>query len=53
MTLDEEATRISELVEGKAIVAVYRHRASEIVIEFADGSRLFVDAISALEISVT
>lgn len=53
MTLDEEAARIEQLVSGKVVKTVYRHHPNEIVVEFTDGSRLFVDAPSDLEISVT
>ena len=53
MTLDEEATRLKELLGGKVVTNVLRHRADEIVVEFSDGSRMIVDAPSDLEISVT
>lgn len=53
MTLDEEAERLKELLSRKIVTTVYRHRANEIVVEFSDGSRMFVDASTALEISVT
>lgn len=53
MTLDEEATRLKELLSDKVVTNVVRHRADEIVVEFSDGSRMIVDAQSDLEISVT
>lgn len=54
MKLDEEASRITELLSKKAVRAVYRHRQSEVVIEFSDGSCLIVDAYGdKLECSIT
>lgn len=52
--LDEEGERITKLLVGKTISYVRRHRDCELLIEFADGTRLFVDAPSeALELSIT
>jgi hypothetical protein len=48
-----EAARATELLAGRRIRAVHRHRASELLIEFENGARLFVDAASALELSIT
>lgn len=59
MTLDEnqlsdEATRASELLRGKVVSHIVRHRESEVLIEFTDGTRLFVDrSSSGVELSIT
>ncbi len=54
MTLEEEAKRATELLAGKIVETVWRHRPGEIVIQFKDGSRLFADVNgSALELSMT
>ena len=37
---------------GKIVQRIWRHRDGEVVIEFEDGSRLFVDSGSALELSI-
>jgi hypothetical protein len=52
--LENEAAKLTELLRGKAVKLVRRHRAKEIMIEFDDGTRLFVDTVSEpLEFSVT
>ena len=52
--LEDEATRLSDLLRGKVVTAVRRHRPDEILIEFDDGTRLYVDRNSGgLEFSVT
>jgi hypothetical protein len=52
--LENEAKRLTDLLQGKSVRVVRRHRAREVVIEFDDGTRLFVDAVSdPLEFSVT
>jgi prepilin-type processing-associated H-X9-DG protein len=54
MTLEEETARLNELLIGKIIRAVTRHRDGEIMIAFTDGHRLFVDAQGdRIECSVT
>lgn len=53
MTLQEEATGLERLLVGRVVTAIRRNRASEIVVEFDDGSRLLVDASSELSLSVT
>lgn len=53
-TLAEEARRATELLKGKTVAKVWRHRREEIGIEFTDGTRLFIDhRPSELEISIT
>ncbi len=54
--LEQEAEKLTELLKGKTVRIVWRHRADEIVIEFddADRTRLFVDrAPAGLNFSVT
>lgn len=54
MDLKTEAKRASEMLRGKVVARVTRHRAEEVCIEFTDGSRLFVDRQSnGLELSIT
>ena len=54
MTLEEEAKRATELLAGKIVEAIWRHRPGEVVIQFKDGSRFFADINgSFLELSVT
>jgi hypothetical protein len=52
--LDREGQRLTELLAGKTIKIAKRHRETEIMLEFLDGARLFVNcAQNAMEISVT
>jgi len=44
MDLAEEAERLTQLLQGKTIAIVKRHRSSEVLLEFADGTRLFVNS---------
>jgi hypothetical protein len=52
--LKKEAEETTKLLNGKIIDKVWRHRPEEIVIQFTDGSRLFVDKQKeGLELSIT
>jgi hypothetical protein len=54
--LEDEASRATELLKGKEVIEVLRHRGSEMVIIFTDGTRLFVDVKpekTELELSIT
>jgi hypothetical protein len=53
MTLEEEERRATEMLRGKTVTVVRRHRAAEVMIEFSDETRLFVDAASPVELSIT
>lgn len=53
ITLEEEADRLTELLRGKVVKLCARHETGELVIIFKDGTRLFVNARSELELSVT
>jgi hypothetical protein len=51
--LDEDL-RATELLVGKVVRKVFRHRESELCIEFEDETRIFIDTNgAALEISIT
>jgi hypothetical protein len=53
-SLEEEAARLGELLRGKTVRRVRRHRRTALLIEFEDGTRLFVDrSDKGLEFSVT
>jgi hypothetical protein len=54
MKLAEQAERASEMLHGKVVARVIRHRLAEVILEFTDGTRFFVDsATEVLELSVT
>lgn len=53
MTLDKESARASSLLRGKVVQRIARHREQEVMIEFDDGSRLYVDSGARLEMSIT
>ena len=42
-SLEEEAAKMSDMLRGKIVKAIKRHRTKEVMIEFSDGTRLFVD----------
>lgn len=50
----EEAGPVTERLQGKEVSRVLRHRKKQILIEFSDGTRLFVDNGSGeIEVSIT
>jgi len=52
--LEYQAERASELLKGKVVSHVIRHRKSEVLIVFTDGTRLFVDRVeNGLDLSIT
>jgi hypothetical protein len=53
--LEKEARRATDLLRGKVVRVVWRHRANEIGLEFDDGTRLFVDVgpNGELDVSIT
>lgn len=52
--LKEESIKATELLKGRKVQAVVRHNPSEVVIQFTDGSRLFIDVNNEnLELSIT
>jgi hypothetical protein len=53
-TLESEGRRATELLKGKVVSAIWRHRNGEVAIEFTDGTRLFVDHTQdGVELSIT
>jgi hypothetical protein len=51
--LDAEASKATEMLRGKTVKVIRRHRPEEILIEFTDGTRLYVDrAPEGLELSI-
>ena len=53
-TLENEARNATELICGKVVSRVSRHRPTEVCIEFTDGTHLFVDKASdGLDLSIT
>ena len=52
--LEDEARRATDLLAGKTVSRVWRHRLSEVAIEFTDGTRLLVDGNrDGVELSIT
>lgn len=52
--LNEEAARATTILQGKTVARVMRNRPGELVIEFEDGTRIFVDrSESGIEVSIT
>ena len=51
--LEDEAARATGLLRGKILERVWRHRLGEVGIEFAGGTRLFANADSPVEVTVT
>jgi hypothetical protein len=54
MDLEEEAAELTRLLAGKTVRHARRFRVAEVLIEFTDGTRLYVDAkANEVECSVT
>ncbi|NNG01605.1 MAG: hypothetical protein HKM93_19610 [Desulfobacteraceae bacterium] len=54
MDLEKEAKRATDMLNGKTIYQVLRHRVGEVCIECTDGTRLFVDhQPDGIELSIT
>jgi len=52
--LAQGSTRATEMLQGKTVAHVIRHRPGEVLIEFVDGTRLFVHRSDAgVELSIT
>jgi hypothetical protein len=52
--LNEEAARATAMLQGKTVARVIRNRPGELVIEFEDGTRVFVDrSETGIEVSIT
>jgi hypothetical protein len=53
-TLKDEAARAAKLLAGKVVSSVKRPTEQTLLVEFKDGTRLFVDTVAGrLELSVT
>jgi hypothetical protein len=52
--LKKEAEQATEMLRGKTVRVVWRHRGKEVGLEFTDGSRFFVDCTTeGAELSIT
>ena len=51
--LSREAEKATALLAGLTVRVVRRHRPTELLIEFEDGTRLTVDGEGALDLSIT
>lgn len=52
--LTKESELATKILVGKVVSHVVRHRESEVLIQFTDGTRLFVDGKNSLvELSIT
>ncbi|RYF17986.1 MAG: hypothetical protein EOO30_05425 [Comamonadaceae bacterium] len=52
--LSQEAAAATAALAGKIVVRLERHRESELLVEFSDGTRLFIDGTAShLELSIT
>jgi hypothetical protein len=51
--LETESAAATELLRGKVVATVVRLRESEVLLNFGDGTRLYVDSGTAVEFSVT
>ncbi|MCV9941046.1 hypothetical protein OIU35_32240 [Boseaceae bacterium BT-24-1] len=51
--LELEGDRATKMLSGKSIKSIKRHHPGEVLIEFTDGTRLFIDAkAEVLELSI-
>ena len=54
MDLEAEAAKATEMLQGKAVAKVTRHRVKEVCVVFTDGTRLFIDqSAEGVELSIT
>jgi len=54
LELEKEAWEATEMLKGKTVEIVRRHRENEMSIQFADGTRLFVNQTpTGVELSIT
>jgi hypothetical protein len=52
--LARESARATDMLLGKTVARLVRHQNSEVLVEFSDGTRLFVDyRDGGLELSIT
>jgi len=54
MTLEDESRRATEMLKGKTVAEIWRHKKSEVGIKFTDGTRFFINQTSeGLDLSIT
>jgi hypothetical protein len=54
MSLKDESRKATEMLKGKVVAEVWRHRKSEVGIKFTDGTRFFIDQTpDGLDLSIT
>ena len=54
MQLDEESARATDMLVGKVVARVLRPTEGEVLLEFDDGTRLFVErSAGGVDLSVT
>ena len=54
MTLEDEAKRITELLQGKAVKQCIRHKADEVIFFLEDERKLFINVKNdGLKFSIT
>ena len=52
--LAQESARATDMLLGKTVARLVRHQNTEVLVEFSDGTRLFVDyRDGGLELSIT
>jgi len=51
--LEAETLRATELLVGKVVASISRHHERELLVQFSDGTRLFVGADTPLELSIS
>lgn len=53
-SLEEDSREVTKLLKGRKVKTVVLNKRTEVLIEFQDGARLFIDVNKeALELSVT
>lgn len=52
--LETEASKVTELLQGKIVKKIWRHSKKQLGIEFTDGTRLFIDhEPTGVELTIT
>lgn len=52
--LEQESSRATEMLAGKVVARIVRHREAEVLVEFTDGTRFFVNrAEQGVELSIS
>ena len=53
LELEKQGPRIAELLKGLSIESCYRNKSTELIIQFSNGARMFIDSSEPIEISIT